>query len=218
MAIRTSAGLPSPLFEQALDATDLSESTKARIKQHVATYGSCQTLDELPAALRHAFVVSADISAEEHVLMQAAIQAFTDNSISKTSNFPEGATEEDVAKTICWRGSWLQGADRPVTGSRRAGGAGDQGGAAEKEELTSPLAETGSNGQYANGRQSVVEVAEGVIDFTRHGQRQRPTKLLAPPIAKGDAVGHGSITVNSDERNRPFEGLRRCWQRKPAPR
>ena len=55
MCIRDRA-YTSPLFEQALDATDLSESTKARIKQHVATYGSCQTLDELPAALRHAFV------------------------------------------------------------------------------------------------------------------------------------------------------------------
>lgn len=73
----------SPLFEQALDATDLSEADKTRIKHYVATYGSCQALDELPEHIRHTFVVSSDITAEEHVLMQAAIQAFTDNSISK---------------------------------------------------------------------------------------------------------------------------------------
>lgn len=73
----------SPLFEQALDKTDLSESRKKSIKQHAATYGSVQELDGLPDALRHTFVVSSDISAEEHVRMQAAIQAFVDNSISK---------------------------------------------------------------------------------------------------------------------------------------
>lgn len=73
----------SPLFDQALDAADLSEAHKAAIKQHAATYGSCQTLAEMPEHLRHTFVVSSDITAEEHVRMQAAIQAFVDNSISK---------------------------------------------------------------------------------------------------------------------------------------
>ncbi len=73
----------SPLFEEALNKTDLSEARKQEIKQFVATYGSCQDLAELPEHLRHTFVVSSDISAEEHVRMQAAIQAFVDNSISK---------------------------------------------------------------------------------------------------------------------------------------
>ena len=73
----------SPLFDQALETTNLGEQAKAHIKQHVATYGSCQGLAELPNDLRDTFVVSGDITADEHVLMQAAIQAFTDNSISK---------------------------------------------------------------------------------------------------------------------------------------
>ncbi|HQY90415.1 MAG TPA: ribonucleoside-diphosphate reductase, adenosylcobalamin-dependent, partial [Caldilinea sp.] len=197
----------SPLFEQALDATDLSESTKARIKQHVATYGSCQTLDELPAALRHAFVVSADISAEEHVLMQAAIQAFTDNSISKTSNFPEGATEEDVAKTymLAWE-TGCKGLTVYVTGSREQVVLETKATRQKKEELTAPLAETGSNGHYANGRQSVVEVAEGVIDFKHAMVKQpRPAKLHGATYRKETPLGTAYITVNSDERNEPFE-------------
>jgi intein/homing endonuclease len=73
----------SPLFEQALEATNLSAARKQQIKQHVATYGACQDVADLPAPIRHTFVVSSDITAEEHVRMQAAIQAFVDNSISK---------------------------------------------------------------------------------------------------------------------------------------
>jgi len=53
------------------------------IKQQVALYGSCQDVPGLPDHLRHTYVVSSDISAEQHVRMQASIQAFVDNSISK---------------------------------------------------------------------------------------------------------------------------------------
>jgi adenosylcobalamin-dependent ribonucleoside-diphosphate reductase len=73
----------SPLFEEVINATNLSPARKQVIKQHVATYGTCQDIAELPEEIRHAFVVSGDITAEEHVRMQAAIQAFVDNSISK---------------------------------------------------------------------------------------------------------------------------------------
>jgi ribonucleoside-diphosphate reductase alpha chain len=197
----------SPLFEQALDASDLSEPAKARIKQHVATYGSCQTLDELPAALRHTFVVSSDISAEEHVLMQAAIQAFTDNSISKTSNFPEGATEEDVAKTymLAWE-TGCKGLTVYVTGSREQVVLETKATRQKKEELTAPLAEAGSNGHYINGRAPVVEVAEGVTNFKHAMVKQpRPAKLHGATYRKETPLGTAYITVNSDERNEPFE-------------
>src|ERR1041384_3077910 len=65
------------------------------------------------------FVVSADITAEEHVRMQAALQAFVDNSLSKTVNFSETATEEDVAKAymLAWE-LGCKGITVYVTGSR----------------------------------------------------------------------------------------------------
>ena len=82
-------------------------------------YGNCQNVPDLPDEMLHTFVVSSDISAEEHVRMQAAIQAFVDNSISKTCNFPETATEEDVGKAymLAWE-LGCKGLTVYVTGSR----------------------------------------------------------------------------------------------------
>jgi ribonucleoside-diphosphate reductase alpha chain len=42
--------------------------------------------------------VAGDLSGVEHVRMQAVLQAFVDNSISKTINFPKEATIADVAE------------------------------------------------------------------------------------------------------------------------
>ena len=64
-------------------------------------------------------MVSSDITADEHVRMQAALQAFVDNSLSKTINFPAGATAEDVATayTLAWK-LGCKGITVYVTGSR----------------------------------------------------------------------------------------------------
>jgi ribonucleoside-diphosphate reductase alpha chain len=47
-------------------------------------------------ALAATFVCAADISPTNHVLMQAALQAFNDSATSKTINMPESASVQDV--------------------------------------------------------------------------------------------------------------------------
>jgi ribonucleoside-diphosphate reductase alpha chain len=76
-------------------------------------------IDEVPEEVREIFVVANDITAEEHVRMQAAIQAFVDNSISKTVNFPEDAEPDDIARAylLAWR-LGCKGLTVYVTGSR----------------------------------------------------------------------------------------------------
>ncbi len=198
----------SPLFEQALDATDLSEADKTRIKHYVATYGSCQALDELPEHIRHTFVVSSDITAEEHVLMQAAIQAFTDNSISKTCNFPEDATEEDVAKAymLAWE-TGCKGLTVYVTGSREQVVLETKATKQKKKEEPAAGAETAlaAKGHYVNG-QAEGDAGHGVLEF-RHAmiKRPRPVKLHGATYRKETPLGTAYITVNSDEHNEPFE-------------
>ena len=66
------------------------------IMKQVEEHGSIQGLD-LPEDLKKIFVVALDIRPEDHVRMQAAFQKNIDNSISKTCNFPNDATKEDVS-------------------------------------------------------------------------------------------------------------------------
>lgn len=109
----------SPTFERALNTLNLDSNLKKGIIEKVLYTGSCQHIEELPEHVRNVFVVSADITAEEHVNMQASIQAFIDNSISKTCNFPAGATTDDVAKAYI--SAWelgCKGLTVYVTGSR----------------------------------------------------------------------------------------------------
>lgn len=208
----------SPLFETALNAMQISDAEKAQIKQHVATFGSCQDLPGLPEHLRHTYVVSSDISAEEHVLMQAAIQAFTDNSISKTCNFPEGATEEDVAKAymLAWE-TGCKGLTVYVTGSRQIVVLETKATREKKDESSAvsiaeeAAATNGANGHYIepiNGANGVSdsEAVSGVIDFRKSMvKRPRPKKLRGATYRKETPLGTAYITVNSDERDEPFE-------------
>jgi len=109
----------SPMFEQALIRAGVDELTREMIFEAVLKYGSCQSIEAVPEEVRQIFVVSQDITAEEHVRMQAAMQAFVDNSLSKTCNFPPDATVKDVAKTymLAWE-LGCKGLTVYITGSR----------------------------------------------------------------------------------------------------
>lgn len=84
----------NPYFLEALRQRGLeSDELLAKIEEN---HGSVQGLDEIPEDLREVFVVAGDIAPKDHVRMAAAFQKYTDNGISKTINFSNEATVDDV--------------------------------------------------------------------------------------------------------------------------
>jgi len=66
------------------------------IMKRIYEEGTLANIEGIPDSLKKVFVTSMDISSEDHTRMQAAFQKYCDNAISKTINFPEDATKEDV--------------------------------------------------------------------------------------------------------------------------
>jgi len=62
--------------------------------------GSCQEIPEIPDDVKKIFVTALDISYQDHVKMQAAFQKYTDNAVSKTINFPNKVSKDDVKKSF----------------------------------------------------------------------------------------------------------------------
>ncbi|UCH34999.1 MAG: vitamin B12-dependent ribonucleotide reductase [Armatimonadota bacterium] len=82
-----------PLFEEvAKERGFYSEALMETISQQK----SIGELNDIPEDVRRLFVTAYDVSPEWHVRTQAAFQKHTDNAVSKTVNFRQEATPEDV--------------------------------------------------------------------------------------------------------------------------
>ncbi len=69
------------------------------LMQKLAGRLSIQDAEEVPEQIRKLFVTAYDIAPEWHVKTQAAFQKYTDNGVSKTVNFPNWATPQDIEKS-----------------------------------------------------------------------------------------------------------------------
>ena len=83
------------LFEQVARKREIySKELLAQIAQH----GSLRKIKGIPRDMKRLFVTAFDVTPQKHLLLQAAFQNHTDNSVSKTINLPSDATVEDVRK------------------------------------------------------------------------------------------------------------------------
>ncbi|UCF60219.1 MAG: adenosylcobalamin-dependent ribonucleoside-diphosphate reductase [Anaerolineaceae bacterium] len=174
----------SPLFEQAMIDAGLDDETLDQIIDQVMASGSCQDIDEIPEHIRDVFVVSQDISAEEHVRMQASLQAFVDNSLSKTINFPSNASEDDIARTymLAWD-LGCKGLTVYVTGSRKK-----------------VVLETQAT---VEGR--MVPRAPAQLHMWLEGKKPRPARLEGSTYHVSTPLGKAFVTVNHNGTGQPFE-------------
>ncbi len=193
----------SPLFMQALNASDLSEEEKEAVIQHVLEYGTIQNYPgRLPEHIRHTFVVAQDISAEEHVYMQAALQVFVDSAISKTINFPATATVEDVKKAymLAWK-LGCKGLTVYVTGSREK--------VVLETEATAKKKQTADGGQRSavSGQQAVDsgQLMAGQLRLWPEPKKPRPAALPGMTIQVNTPLGKAYVTINENGEGQPFE-------------
>ena len=173
----------SPQFQNVIDNSTLDETTKKKLIEHAINKGTIQDFADIPDTIKNTFVVSSDVKPEEHVKIQAAIQRFVDNSISKTCNFPENATEEDVKKAYleAWK-LGCKGLTVYVTGSR--------------QEVVLETKETKDKKEIASGENPEINERRPRPDVV-YGRTHR---ILTP-------FGKAYVTVNrnGDTGTNPFE-------------
>ncbi|MDP2846350.1 MAG: adenosylcobalamin-dependent ribonucleoside-diphosphate reductase, partial [Candidatus Methanoperedens sp.] len=85
----------NPYFEaKALERGFYSEELMMKI----AKQGTLAGIEEVPEDVKRVFVTAFDIAPQWHVRMQAALQKYTDNAVSKTINFPNDVDIKEVEK------------------------------------------------------------------------------------------------------------------------
>ncbi len=176
----------NPYLDAALHEPGYDEERIAKIKKEVQEKGSIQHLTDLPQNLRRTFVTAMEISGEDHIRMQAAFQEGVDNSISKTINLPNAATREDVKRSfiLAWQ---LKCKSCTVyrDGSRQV-----------------QILNVGTNQNVA----SVVGVPAPASDASQTvAPRKRPEVLHGATYKVKTGYGNLYVTVNDDERGKPFE-------------
>jgi ribonucleoside-diphosphate reductase alpha chain len=187
----------SPQFEDALVDAGLDEPIRQSIIEQVMESGTCQGNEAVPEDIQHIFVVSQDITAEEHVCTQAAMQAFVDNSLSKTVNFPPEATEEDVATAymLAWKLE-CKGITVYVTGSRQKVVLETKATSREKE-----IALLGEQGQAVTSLAGTDE--EEYLWLA--SKKPRPRRLRGYTYNISTPVGKAFVTINENGGDHPFE-------------
>ncbi|NNF39644.1 MAG: vitamin B12-dependent ribonucleotide reductase [Gemmatimonadetes bacterium] len=194
------------------------------LMERIASEGHIH-FDEVPDEVQRVFVTAHDIPPEWHVRMQAAFQEHVDSAISKTTNFPNEATEDDVRAIYelayelnCKGVTVYRDGSRPMqvlstgkTGQSEA----DVEAAAEVEEVRSRVAEleqllADSREEAHRLRVEISEIAAQHSDTDetaragRH-KRQRPSMLRGRTVKMNSPLGDLYLTINEDEGGRPFE-------------
>ena len=86
-------------FLRVLGANDIDvEAVKKEAQEQMGAneFDGVEGLESVPDAIGELFVITADLTGKDHASVQCACQQGVDSAISKTCNFPNTATKEDM--------------------------------------------------------------------------------------------------------------------------
>lgn len=151
------------------------------LMQKISKVGSVQHIDEVPDDVKRIFVTSHDISPQWHVKMQAAFQKYVDNAVSKTINFPNSATKEDVEQAYLMAyETGCKGITIYRDGSRSV------------QVLTA-------------GHSKKEAPQKEQKEVHPHYKKERPSVMHGSTYKLKISSGTLYVTINDDEQGRPFE-------------
>ena len=169
-----------PAFKEAMEERGLYTR---KLMEKIAEHGTLQDVEGIPEDIRRVFVTAHDITPEWHIKMQAVFQKYTDNAVSKTVNFHEDATIEDVREVYLL--AYELGC-KGVTIYR------------DKSRDEQVL----NAGTKDNGKQTNVATAQSMGKIA---PRPRPEVVTGTTTKVSTGCGNLYVTINTDESNRPFE-------------
>lgn len=174
---------------------------KDQIIKEIHKTGTIQHIKEIPQEVRRIFVTAMDISAQDHIRMQAAFQKHVDNSISKTVNFPHSATREDVKKgyLMAWE-SGLKGCTVYRDGSRQEQVLNLNKEAHAEIQATIPM----ETAEIEEEMLEAPEINKTEIALHSIGNSQNFEEILPPPINESEIKAermHQNLNVSYNKKD-----------------
>ncbi len=151
------------------------------LMKKIAQKGNVQDMEEIPADVKRLFRTSLDIDPEAHIRMQSAFQLYTNNAVSKTVNFPNNATIDDVRKAYML--AYHSGC-KGLTIYRDK----------SREEQVLNIGKTGKDAPAAEEAKPV-----------NLKPKPRGTVTFGTTTKVSTGCGNLYVTINNDEMGKPFE-------------
>jgi ribonucleoside-diphosphate reductase alpha chain len=177
---------------------------------------------EVPAKWQAVFNTANNISPEYHIKMQAAFQLHCDSAISKTTNFSQAATVDDVraiyemAYDMKCKGVTVY-RDGSRDGQVLSTGATQDAAAKRDDKAADPKVETALRRELGELQGTMAEL-HNELDRTkkllfsaeaenasRRGKRSRPEVMRGTTIRKETPLGVMFVNITEDEKGQPFE-------------